>query len=65
MINGRPLTIGSAKKYVPRLGGHCEPPTLIGTKFQKPYPYWQKNGPKSLPLLAQIHKKDGLSDTTR
>ena len=34
------------------------------TKFAKPYPYWQKIEPKSIPLLAQIHKNSALFGTT-
>ncbi len=32
----------SAKKYITLLGQHSETPTLIGTKFRNPYPYWTK-----------------------
>ncbi len=32
----------SAKRYIPLLGWQCETPTLTGTTFPNPYPYWHK-----------------------
>ncbi len=54
----------SPGKCIPLPGRHRKTPTLTGTEFTKPYPYWQRFGPESIPLLAQIHKKDTLCGTT-
>ena len=64
----------SAKKYIPLLGRpgrQRETPTLSGTKFVKPYPYWHKfwtqihtitgtNPQKMVPSVAQLVLKNGL-----
>ncbi len=50
-----------SQNYIPLLGQHCETPTLTGAK---PYPYRNKIWAKSIPLLAQVHKKATLCETT-
>ncbi len=47
----------SPRKWIPLLGWHCETPTLTGTKFAKPYPYWYK-------IRAQIHTFTGTTGKT-
>ncbi len=32
----------SLGKCIPLLGWHCKTPTLSGTKFAEPHPYWHK-----------------------
>ncbi len=44
----------SPGKRIPLLGRHRETPTLTGTKFAKPYPYWHK-------IWAQIHILTGTN----
>ena len=44
----------SAKKYIPLLGRQRKTPTLSGTEFAKPYPYWHK-------IWAQIHTLTGTN----
>ena len=60
----------SPGKCIPLLGRHRETPTLSGTKFAKPYPYWHKiwaqihtltgtNPQKRVPFVAQLLLKSG------
>ncbi len=49
----------SPGKCIPLLGRHRETPTLTGTKFSKPYPYWHKST-KRVPSVAQLVFKNGL-----
>ena len=44
----------SLGKCIPLLVWHCKTPTLTGTKFAKPYPYWYK-------IWAQIHTLTGTN----
>ncbi len=48
----------STKKYVPLLWREHETPTLTGTKYEKPYPYWHKT-------QAQIHTLIGRNSQKR
>ncbi len=45
----------SAKKYIPLLGWQRKTPTLSGTNFAKPYPYWHK-------IWTEIHTLTGTKN---
>ncbi len=60
----------SPGKCIPLLGRHWKTPTLTGTKFVEPYPYWHKiwaqihtltgtNPQKRVPFVAQLLLKSG------
>ncbi len=52
-----PLDVGLHRgggECIPLLGRHRETPTLTGTKYVKPYPYWHK-------IWAQIHTLTGTN----
>ncbi len=44
----------SPGKCIPLLGWHCQTPTISGTRFAKPYPYWHIN-------WAFIHTLTGIN----
>ena len=59
------------RKCIALLGRRHETPTLSGTKFAKPYPYWHKiwaqihtltgtNVQKRVPFVTQLLSKSGL-----